>query len=794
MCMKPKVYFVANSHIDPVWLWDKDEGVGVVLETFRRVVEFLKQHEGAVFAASSAQFYKWIEEIDPELFEEIKRLVNDGRWIVVGGWWVEPDCNIPCGESFIRHALYGKKYFKEKLGVEVDIGYNIDSFGHSWGLPQVLAKSGYRYYVFMRPNPREKDLPSDVFLWEGPDGSRVLAYRLPTSYSLTGKRIVREVRRLVSSGRRTILILYGSGDHGGGPSREDLEAIRSLTGEIEVVHAGFHAFFREFEDMDLPIVRDELQHHARGCYSALSRIKKLNRRAEISLLEAERYSVMCELLEGSSYPLEELRRAWRRVLFNQFHDILAGTSIPEAYGRVESELGEAMSIAQDVKLRSLRLVSRRIETLGRGIPVVVFNPLPWRRVVPVEVELSWGVEKPVVAVDEKGCLVPSQEVQPSSLVGRGRVRLLFLAELPPMGYRVYWLKPGDVDSDSDLHVADNTLENSRLLVGFDSGGKLFKLELKKLAWNALSSTAGRVVYRDESDTWSHGVEKYDEIIGEFEVLEWRIVERGPVRASIEVESRYGSSKLLETYRVYTGMPYVEVVADLDWREKHKLLKLHFPVNVSGPRAFYGIQFGVIERPCNGMEEPSQGWIDVEDGELSRGLALLVDYKYSFSVEGSTIGVTVARSPIYAHHDPYRPSGALRYRYQDQGSQEFAYILYPHVGGWSASRIPVLYEEILFKPHVLLEYPHKGELPATYSLLEVGESSVLLTALKKAESGKGYIARLFEPLGKEQWTTLKIHATGQEIRARLSPFELKSLLVRPEIPLVTEVNLMECSTT
>jgi len=332
-----EVFLAGNAHIDPVWLWKWFEGFWTVRYTVRRIVELMKKNPSLTFVFSSAIMYEWFEECEPELFEEVKRLVREGRWIPVGGWVVEPDCNIPCGESYIRHALYGKSYFREKLGFEVKIGYNIDSFGHNASLPQILRKSGYEYYIFMRPGRHEKDLPSLVFWWESPDGSRILAYRHPVGYTVSGEELYRVIKSIIANPQMSVvLILFGAGDHGGGPTEKDIEAIRRASEEsvgCRVMFANPEEFFKRVLELyrDIPIVKDELQHHASGCYSVLSEVKALNRRAESIIMAAEKMSVLAYATCGLDYPRSKLKRSWELTLFCQFHDILAGTCIPEAY-------------------------------------------------------------------------------------------------------------------------------------------------------------------------------------------------------------------------------------------------------------------------------------------------------------------------------------------------------------------------------------------------------------------------------------------------------------------------------
>ncbi len=328
-----KLHMIGNAHIDPVWLWQWQEGFHEVLATFRSALDRMKEYDDFAFVSSSAAFYEWVEKTDPQMFREIKQRVAEGRWQIVGGWWIQPDCNIPGGESFVRHGLYGQRYFKEKFGVTARVGYNVDSFGHNGMLPQILKKSGMDYYVFMRPTPQEKGLPGRLFWWESDDCSRVLTFRIPFEYCTWGKELDKHVRRNANELKapfNELMCFYGVGNHGGGPTRENIESIKRLNDDPNfpaLVFSTPEKFFAEVLAKDLPIqvVHDDLQHHASGCYAAHSGVKQWNRKAENLLMAAEKFSAIAERVTGQPYPCD-FDLAWKNVLFNQFHDIMAGTT------------------------------------------------------------------------------------------------------------------------------------------------------------------------------------------------------------------------------------------------------------------------------------------------------------------------------------------------------------------------------------------------------------------------------------------------------------------------------------
>ncbi len=334
MSSKPKLHLIGNAHLDPVWLWPWTEGFHEAKATFRSALDRMQEYDDErpfIFVASSAAYYEWIEQSDPAMFREIQQRVREGRWGLVGGWWIQPDCNIPCGESFVRQALVGQRYFQEKFGVMATVGYNVDSFGHNGMLPQILLKSGLSNYVFMRPGPSEKGLPGRLFWWEADDGSRVLAFRIPFSYATWGSDMENAVRLTAGEFQPPLdlgMFFYGVGNHGGGPTKENIESLRRLQEQPdfpELVFSTPAAFFAEAraKQLSLPVVHDDLQHHASGCYAAHSGVKRWNRQAENRLMSAEKWSALAWRISGQPYPAD-FNHAWKNVLFNQFHDIMAG--------------------------------------------------------------------------------------------------------------------------------------------------------------------------------------------------------------------------------------------------------------------------------------------------------------------------------------------------------------------------------------------------------------------------------------------------------------------------------------
>ena len=328
---KKKLYMIGNSHIDPVWFWNWEEGMQEVKSTFASALERMKEFEDFRFTSTSTAFFEWIEAILPDMFEEIKRRVEEGRWELTGGWFIEPDCQLPCGEALVRQGLYGQRYLKSRFGRMAQAGSNVDSFGHSPVLPQILQKSGMKEYIVMRPR-----LDTPVFVWESDDGSRVNAISLPAEYTTwfhdpTVKNIQTTLDRTPEYDR--MVCCYGVGNHGGGPTIENIQSILRLREDesfenVELAFAHYDDFFRDITGWELPVLTGPFEKVNEGCYSIDSPFKKRSRMAQGRLLEADNLMSMAAVFGGGwMKQTENMERLWKTVLFNQFHDTMGGTAI-----------------------------------------------------------------------------------------------------------------------------------------------------------------------------------------------------------------------------------------------------------------------------------------------------------------------------------------------------------------------------------------------------------------------------------------------------------------------------------
>jgi alpha-mannosidase len=829
---KKHVHLVGNAHIDPVWFWRWPEGYAEIKASFRSALDRMEEYPDFVFTCACADYYRWVEENAPEMFEEIRARVAEGRWRVVGGMWIQPDCNVPSGESFARHFLYSQGFFLSRFGIKAETGYNVDSFGHAGTLPKLLRGGGMQNYVMMRPGVHENpDIPGYAFWWEANDGSRVLTFRIPDAYCDQRRRPVGnfddevEIKRLRANMARfqaaglPAMHFYGVGNHGGGPTIHTIELFRKLMDMPEgepLCWSDPDSCFAELrQETMVPVWKNELQHHASGCYSTCSEIKRNNRRAENRLTSAEKLAVLSGSLVGYALPQERIDKAWQQVLFNQFHDIMGGCASKDTYDDAREAHGLALSTAAEITNAAAQRISWAVNTMTSpagpdmprrskesdwslweyqrlGTPIVVYNPLPWARPIPVQ------PGRPLTSVlDETGQSTPVQQVRAGRTNGEDKWDSLFVAQVPAMGYRVYWVfldseKP--TNPAGSLKTSDCSLENDHLRLELNpTTGHITRLYDKAQGWEAFSAPAAPVVVDIEhSDTWGHMLFEFRKECGRFENARVRLLEDGPVRARLRVESRYGASTLIQDYILYRDAREVLVEARLDWHEHYKMLKLSFPVDAENDSACYDAPFGYQRKAVTGTEESGQQWFDVtgERGGKTRGLAVLNDGKYSFDVLGSEMRMTVANGSEYADHyaGEHRDDQA---EYLDQGRQDFRYILMPHAGAWQKAGVVKRAIELNTERIQINETYHEGPLPQAYAGIEVPDENLIVTAVKPAADGNGTILRVYESAGRDTESTITLTFLGRSLEVALGSNEVKTYRLPKEAgAAASECNLYE----
>ena len=798
------IYLNSNAHIDAAWLWRSKETVEVCKNTFASVLNMFNARPDFTYTQSAAAYYDWMERYYPELFKNIQQRVKDGRWEVVGGMWIEPDCNIPSGESWSRHLLYAKRYFRQKLGVDVKIGWNPDSFGYNWNMPQFYKDAGIDAFITQKIGWNDTNVfPYRLFWWEGPDGSRVLSY-FPFDYVSevkNGYQLVDWLRQFeANTGLTKMMILFGVGDHGGGPSMDMLDRIEDfkkldIFPTIELGNSAHYLDWIKSHDLSkLPVWKDELYlEYPQGTYTTQANMKKFNRGSEVLLTSAEKFSTLASL-SGRPYNSAALEEAWKKVLFNQFHDILPGSSIREVYIDATETHKEAQEIGSFELSGSLQQLAQHVNTsaMRGGIPLVIFNPLSWDRTDIVKVALPKGDEAEYAVFDISGKEVASQAVR----TARYQRDLMFLAQqVPSLGYKTYQLKKQKPAAGS-LEGSKDRIENKFFKVSIDpQSGWIQSITDKRNGREVLSGKGNELQlladYPREYDAWNVGLTgvRYPSAFRKAE-----IVENGPVRIVLRVSHDYlkpgvkkeyptedfPSSFFTQDIILYNEMARIDFKTDVDWWEDKTFLKVAFPVSVTDTVATYEIPYGTIQRSTQmrdsweraKVEVPARSWADLSQADY--GVSLLNNAKYGYDIKGNVVRLSLLRSP--KSPDPTA----------DRGKHSIDFALYPHTGTWREANTVERGYEYNYPLMGVLTDVHKGDLPAQHSFVQISPSNLVLTGLKKAEDGDAWVVQWYDAKGEASDATVTFPKP-------LKKAALSNFIEEDGAPLAVEKNLVRVKT-
>ncbi len=792
-----------NSHIDAAWLWPRSETIDVVKRTFTTALQLMDEYPGYTFSQSAAQYTAWMADKYPSLNDEIRRRVQEGRWEIVGGMWVEPDLNLPGGESTVRQLLVGQRYFKSVYGVTARIGWNPDSFGYNWQLPQIYKRSGMDYFLTQKMHWNDTNtLPFRLFYWESPDGSKVLTY-FPTDYTHDNVNPSRESADFAESAQRNpgtteMLDLYGIGDHGGGPTRAMLDQAdrwidAGKKGTDAVPTMRFHTAQQYFTDVEthlnptsptwnydsiakgytappvgpdgslgIPTWNSELylEYH-RGVYTTQAAHKNNLRRSEADTLDTEKISSLA-WLDGAPYPARQLNENWKAITFNGFHDLAAGSGIGIIYKDAQHDFDQVFTTDRELEHGALETISAHIDTAGKsGEPILVMNSMAWPRTETVRVELQLPkAADSVQLLDAENHPVLTQAIGSDSATGR--FTLLARVTVPSFGYTVLHAEPAKPKQPaSDLSVKSDpntfTLSNGNLRLAIDrkTGCIVSLVSLPAGTETLAPGGCGNQLqtFKDtpkQYDAWNIDPGTLDGPMTPIsEVDSIGVTDDGPLHAAVRIERTWGKSHFMQTISLESGAPMAEVENTIDWHETHVLLKAAFPLAATAPKATYEIPYGSIERTTlrnNSWEKaqfevPAQQWADLGDG--SHGFSLINKSKYGYDAAGNTLRLTLLRSPIWP--DPNA----------DRGEQQFRYALYPHAGSWKQAETVHLGYDLNNPLQATQTVAHAGALPATYSWISVDNPNVVISAVKKAEDADALIVRMYEWAGQPSTVTLHL---------------------------------------
>jgi alpha-mannosidase len=777
------LYFDANAHIDAAWLWRSKETIAVCKNTFSSVINMMQQRPDFTYTQSSAAYYDWMQRLYPDLFAQMKDRIKDGRWEVIGGMWVEPDCNIPSGESWARHLLYAQRYFKKNLGTTATIGWNPDSFGYTLNMPEFYANAGIDAFITQKIGWNETNVfPHRLFWWQSPDGSRILSY-FPFDYVNTVENAFQLVDWLrqyeANTGFRKLMILFGVGDHGGGPSLEMLQRIDRLAAldifpTIEHGTAGKYLSWLRGQDLSrLPVWTDELylEYH-QGTFTTQAAMKRYNRSNETLLTTAERFSSLSTLY-GGSYNATDLESAWHMLLFNQFHDILPGSGIREVYIDAAAEHQQVGAIGTFELQKAVATIASHVNTTRgtKGTPIVVFNPLSWERRDLIRLELPQGDTGAYAVFNANGTEIPSQTVTVSKYVRQ----MLFVADhVPGLGYATFDLrKQKPTALHSPLKSGRWSLENDLFRVTVDSASGWVRSIVDKTSGKEIVNGFGNQLQLLEDlpkawDAWNLG---WTGTVFPSTFRGGTIVETGPVRVVLRLTRDYlkpGTRKDFPTEDfpstfftqdivLYNGLDRIDFTTDVDWWEDKTMLKVAFPLAVTDTMATYEIPFGTIRRSTQmrnswdsaKVEVPASRWADVSGADF--GVTLLNDAKYGYDIKGNTMRLSLLRSPKWP--DPTA----------DRGKHSINYALYPHAGTWQQASTLHRGYEYNYPLVAVTDKRHGGTLPAAKSFVQLGPSNLVLTTIKKAEDSRAWIVQWYETNGEAATATLQLPFTPKRVR-------------------------------
>ena len=818
------LHLICNAHLDPVWLWEWEEGAAAAISTFRTAADLCEQFDAFVFNHNEVILYRWVEEFEPQLFARIQRLVRAGRWHIMGGWYLQPDCNMPSGESFVRQVLLGRRYFAEKFGARPTTAINFDPFGHTRGLVQILARSGYDSYLFCRPDQANCPLPDGPFDWVGYDGSRVLALRPWGHYlSALGKarhKVENYLRDQPPGGPG--LLLWGVGDHGGGPSQIDLRDLTELIAartDANILHSNPEAYFAEVraQGQSLPVYRGDLNPWAVGCYTSMVLVKHAHRRLENELYLTEKMLASAWAQGRLEYPQADFNEAMRDLAAAEFHDSLPGSSIQPVEEMALRLMDHGLEILSRLKARAFFSLAQGQPKAAEGqIPILVYNPHPYPLETVVECEFqladqNWSGDFTTATAYQGEKALPTQlEQELSSLNLDWRKRVAFQARLEPAQMNRFDCRlervparPAPVQPAGDVLRFDNGQMQAEinlrtgLLDAYRVGGVDY---LKPGSLRAL-------VLDDLPDPWGMTVRRFRKPRGQFRLLSprrsaWlaavklpalapvRVVEDGAVRTVVEALFGYQKSFLVLHYKLPKFGAEIEVEARVHWNEKDRMLKLSLSGLDARPRLLGQVAFGVESLPVNGDEVVAQKWLALVSG--GQALSVVNDRTYGADCARGELRLSLLHSPGYAAHPIQERLILPEDRYSprhDQGERLFHFWLQ---GGPAAERLEAVDREALAhneKPMALSFFP-EGSGDSSTAGLRLSDSAVQLVALKKAEDSDALVLRLFEPTGQARETRVELPFAGASTTARLGAFEVLTMCYHLQTGQWTQVNLME----
>jgi alpha-mannosidase len=767
------VHLIGHSHIDTAWLWTLRETARKCGRTFSSVLRLMEEFPEFKFSQSQPILYEFTKRQYPDLYKQMKQRIIEGKWEPLGSMWTEADCTIPNGESLVRQILFGKRFFKQEFGIDSNLLWLPDSFGFTWSLPQILKKSGITNFYSSKLLWNDKTVfPYTSFWWQGIDKTKILTHFSPVG--LEGQLTPKSLLNNVLPAQENIpvpltLQTYGYGDGGGGPIKENLEfavVLKTMMGLPASQLSTVQEFFKQLTESsaNFPTWNNELYLEThRGTYTTRAMMKKENRECEHLLYSSELLSTLAMLYGKNStvrrYPKQKLDDAWKKLLLNQFHDILPGTSIPDVYQDAAQDYRDIRTSCTEIISNCAQGVSQPALKSKTEFHVTLFNSLGWQRNAYSEIVIKTQ-EKNLSVVDSDGNPVLFQTVQRSPA---GHTVLCYVENIPAFGFKhlrilCHGNKP---DATEPWTASANKLETPFYRIHLDSKGafkSLYSKQLRRELFQKGKTGNFFATFRDvpkQWEAWNIDAEYEKHRIDIWKTKQCKIIEHGPYRATIQLELKTENGSLLsQNIYFYHDSPRIDFQTHVRWQEKQVLMKVAFPLNMKISSATYEIQFGAINRSSKPrtdediakFEVPAQQWADMSDAKY--GVSLLNDCKYGYSAKENTLLLTLLRSPHGPNPlDPlHSDEGVI-----DQGNHSFCYSLFPHSGHWTkGGTVQGAYE--LNHPVMVFQNIQGVNIP---SLLETSKPNIIIDAVKKAEESDAIILRMHEAYGSSTDTTLHL---------------------------------------
>lgn len=790
-----EIYMLCNAHLDPVWLWQRQEGMAEAISTFRVAADFCEKYEGFIFNHNESVLYEWVEEYEPALFERIKKLVKEGKWRIMGGWYLQPDCVMPSGESFLRQIEVGNEYFENKFGIKAETAVNFDPFGHNRGLVQILAKKGYKNYLFVRPLAM---VPEQNFIWKGYDGSEVIGHNVYGTYNSPKGRVLERVTDMLNNPNEKCLLCWGVGNHGGGPSEEDWKALcdyQKEHPEIKMIPCGCEEYFDTVDKTVLRTIENSLAHCMVGCYTSMVRIKQKHRLFENELAICEK------MLAASAVPYDEkeLKEAEKALLFSEFHDSLPGTMVK----RAEEDMLRQMDYGREIIAKNcVKAFFKLCEGQPAGkrgeIPVLVFNPNPYW--VEQEVEVEFQLEEQNFNVPEvtlarvrtpEGEYLPTQNIKEDCTFNLDwRKRIVFRANLKPMSMSRFDCELYTIDEakrpiaacgETETHFL---FENDRMKASINKETGLLDQYCVDGKDYLKEQSAQIRVYDDNEDPWRMQTDGFYHQSGVFRLLgreeanafngypeetmeNVRVIENGDVITRIQAIFKHANSFAIVTYTMSKMDTYVDIKIKLYSNDANKMYKLAFPTKFENSKFIGQMAFGTEELLKEEKEVFYQKWCGLFEGE--KGFAVLNNGTYGGSCKDGTLNISLLRTPVYSAHPIYDRQIAetdRSHEHIDMGEREFTYRLTTDIEHLDAQA------EIYNQPVYALSFFPSGAGESKDTMVEITNQNLILTRYDRRADGNLSL-RIYN--GSDEVQTGRVWLQKTMFEITLQPYQFQTYL-------------------